>query len=74
RLFLSHRLATSPLSNALGCLVFLGTPFYVKKWERNGVRSLVLMTLASVVLMLVVMWGYVMLIGYIIRSIVGHEK
>ncbi|CAI5953813.1 unnamed protein product [Closterium sp. NIES-65] len=36
RLFLSHRLATSPLSNALGCLVFLGTPFYVKKWERNG--------------------------------------
>ncbi|CAI5963147.1 unnamed protein product [Closterium sp. NIES-64] len=74
RLFLSHRLATSPLSNALGCLVFLGTPFYVKKWERNGVRWLVVMTLGSVVLMLVVMWGYVMLIGYILRSIIGHEN
>ncbi|CAI5953817.1 unnamed protein product [Closterium sp. NIES-65] len=54
RLFLSHRLATSPLSNALGCLVFLGTPFYVKKWERNGVRRLVLATVASIVVMLAV--------------------
>ncbi|CAI5484322.1 unnamed protein product [Closterium sp. Yama58-4] len=36
RLFLAHRLATSPLCNALGAVVFLGTPFYVKTWQRHG--------------------------------------
>ncbi|CAI5475241.1 unnamed protein product [Closterium sp. Yama58-4] len=74
RLFLSHRLATSPLSNALGCLVFLGTPFYVKKWERNGVRWLVVMTVASVVAMLVVMWGYAMLLAYAVRTAAKHDS
>ncbi|CAI5935107.1 unnamed protein product [Closterium sp. NIES-64] len=74
RLFLSHRLATSPLSNALGCLVFLGTPFYVKKWERNGVRRLVLATVASIVVMLAVMWGYAMLVSYAIRSAVAKRS
>ncbi|CAI5523274.1 unnamed protein product, partial [Closterium sp. Naga37s-1] len=73
RLFLSHRLATSPLSNALGCLVFLGTPFYVKKWERNGVRWLVLATVASIVVMLAVMWGYAMLVSFAIRTAIARE-
>ncbi|CAI5534835.1 unnamed protein product, partial [Closterium sp. Naga37s-1] len=74
RLFLSHRLATSPLSNALGCLVFLGTPFYVKKWERNGVRWLLLATVASIVVMLAVMWGYAMLVSFAIRSAIARES
>ncbi|GJP56298.1 hypothetical protein CLOM_g15365 [Closterium sp. NIES-68] len=73
RLFLAHRLATSPLSNALGSLVFLGTPFYVKKWERNGIRWLVVGTVASIVVTLVVMWGYAMLVSFAIRSIVSHQ-
>ncbi|CAI5468200.1 unnamed protein product [Closterium sp. Yama58-4] len=74
RLFISHRIATSPLSNALGCLVFLGTPFYVKKWEKNGVRWLVLATVASIVVMLMVMWGYAMLVSYAIRSAVAKRS
>ncbi|CAI5986054.1 unnamed protein product [Closterium sp. NIES-64] len=61
RLFLSHRLATSPLSNALGSLVFLGTPFYVKKWDRAGVFRLVVATVVSGAVVFGVVLGYVVL-------------
>ncbi|CAI5468177.1 unnamed protein product [Closterium sp. Yama58-4] len=61
RIFLSHRLATSPLSNALGSLVFLGTPFYVKKWDRAGVFRLVVATVLSVAAVFGVVLGYVVL-------------
>ena len=31
-IYLRHRKASSPVSNALGSLIFLGTPFFVKRW------------------------------------------
>ncbi|GJP60213.1 hypothetical protein CLOP_g17424 [Closterium sp. NIES-67] len=76
RFWAAHRRGfdmVKPLSNALGSLVFLGTPFYVKKWERNGIRWLVVGTVASIVVTLVVMWGYAMLVSFAIRSIVSHQ-
>lgn len=36
RMFLQRRVQTSPITNALGACVFLGTPFYVKRWEDWG--------------------------------------
>ncbi|GJP56296.1 hypothetical protein CLOM_g15364 [Closterium sp. NIES-68] len=72
RLFLAHRLATSPLSNALGSLIFLGTPFYVKKWERNGVALLLGTTAVSMVVMFVVMWGYVLLWQLVVLASAGR--
>ena len=32
-IYLRHRKASSPVSNALGSLIFLGTPFLVKRWN-----------------------------------------
>ena len=32
-IYLRHRKASSPVSNALGSLIFLGTPFFVKRWN-----------------------------------------
>ncbi|CAI5468609.1 unnamed protein product [Closterium sp. Yama58-4] len=72
RLFLAHRLATSPLSNALGGLVFLGTPFYMKSWERNGMLLLLATTAVSVGVTFVVMWGYVLLWRVIVLAIAGQ--
>ncbi|CAI5499293.1 unnamed protein product, partial [Closterium sp. Naga37s-1] len=46
--FLAFRHATSPITNALGALVFLGTPFYIKKWQSNGFLWLLVSTAFSV--------------------------
>ncbi|CAI5469234.1 unnamed protein product [Closterium sp. Yama58-4] len=72
RRFLAHRLATSPLCNALGGLVFLGTPFYVKTWHRHGVLLLLVTTSASVGVTFVVMWGYVLLWRVTVLAIAGE--
>ncbi|CAI5460790.1 unnamed protein product [Closterium sp. Yama58-4] len=72
RLFLAHRLATSPLSNALGGVVFLGTPFYIKTWHRHGVLLLLVTTAVSVGVTFVVMWGYVLLWRVIVLAIAGE--
>ncbi|CAI5984096.1 unnamed protein product, partial [Closterium sp. NIES-65] len=72
RLFLAHRLATSPLSNALGGVVFLGTPFYMKSWERNGMVLLLATTAVSVGVTFVVMWGYVLLWRVVVLAIAGQ--
>ncbi|CAI5527263.1 unnamed protein product [Closterium sp. Naga37s-1] len=72
RLFLAHRLATSPLSNALGGVVFLGTPFYMKTWQRNGMLLLLATTAVSMVVTFVVMWGYVLLWRLVVLAIAGE--
>ncbi|CAI5496057.1 unnamed protein product [Closterium sp. Naga37s-1] len=72
RLFLSHRLATSPLSNAVGAVVFLGTPFYVKTWQRHGVLLLLVTTAVSVGVTFVVMWGYVLLWRLVVLAMAGE--
>ncbi|CAI5469233.1 unnamed protein product [Closterium sp. Yama58-4] len=72
RRFLAHHLATSPLCNALGGLVFLGTPFYVKTWHRHGVLLLLVTTSASVGVTFVVMWGYVLLWRVTVLAIAGE--
>ncbi|CAI5964661.1 unnamed protein product [Closterium sp. NIES-64] len=72
RLFLAHRLATSPLCNALGGGVFLGTPFYVKTWQRHGVLLLLVTTAVSVGVTFVVMWGYVLLWRLLVLAMAGE--
>ncbi|GAQ81092.1 hypothetical protein KFL_000700290 [Klebsormidium nitens] len=49
-LYLSNRRMTSPVSNALGKAVFLGTPFYRKQWTTWAIPRILLSFLISLVL------------------------
>ncbi|CAI5980819.1 unnamed protein product [Closterium sp. NIES-64] len=72
RRFLAFRHATSPITNALGALVFLGTPFYIKKWQRNGLLWFALSLLFSVALMYVFIIAYTSFIQFIVLLIAGR--
>eukprot|EP00897_Mesotaenium_endlicherianum_P002556 jgi/Mesen1/2328/ME000155S01420 len=62
RLFRAQRQVTSPISNPLGALVFLGTPFLVKHWQQYGVALLLLSTLAYLALAYAALVAYIMLV------------
>ncbi|CAI7905354.1 unnamed protein product [Closterium sp. NIES-53] len=72
RRFLAFRHATSPITNALGALVFLGTPFYIKKWQSNGLLWFALSLLFSVALMYVFIIAYTSFIQFIVLLIAGR--
>jgi hypothetical protein len=56
---------SSPTTNRLGRIVFLGTPFYVKKWRSRGVLEWLLDTVFNGA-SLVLYWG---VIGYIVTTL-----
>ncbi|CAI5465856.1 unnamed protein product, partial [Closterium sp. Yama58-4] len=72
RRFLAFRHATSPITNALGALVFLGTPFYIKKWQTNGLLWFALSLVFSVALMYVFIIAYTSFIQFIVLLIAGR--
>ncbi|GAQ81084.1 hypothetical protein KFL_000700210 [Klebsormidium nitens] len=55
-LYLCNRRMTSPISNALGKTVFLGTPFYCKQWVSWAVLRILLSFLVSLVLGFALTW------------------
>ncbi|GJP76655.1 hypothetical protein CLOP_g7068, partial [Closterium sp. NIES-67] len=74
RRFLSFRHATSPITNALGALVFLGTPFYIKKWQHHGLLWLVASTTLSVGLMFIFIMGYTSLWQILVLLAAGRPE
>ena len=68
-LFLRHRFASSPITNPLGSLVFLGTPFYVKQWEKYGKPLLALTVVFSVAVAAVVMLFYLFFWEWLVLTI-----
>ncbi|CAI7923081.1 unnamed protein product, partial [Closterium sp. NIES-53] len=72
--FLAFRHATSPITNALGALVFLGTPFYIKKWQSNGFLWLLVSTVFSVVLLYVFILVYTSIWQIIVLLIAGRPE
>ena len=71
RIFLRHRFASSPITNPLGSMVFLGTPFYVKQWEKYGKPLLALTVVLSVALAAVVMLFYVFFWEWLVLTILN---
>ncbi|GAQ81090.1 hypothetical protein KFL_000700270 [Klebsormidium nitens] len=47
--YLANRRMTSPVTNALGKVVFLGTPFYYKEWARYAIPKILLSLFLSFV-------------------------
>ncbi|CAI5504818.1 unnamed protein product [Closterium sp. Naga37s-1] len=74
RRFLAFRHATSPITNALGALVFLGTPFYIKKWQSNGFIWLSVSTVLNVVLLYVFILVYTSIWQIIVLLIAGRPE
>ncbi|CAI5457512.1 unnamed protein product [Closterium sp. Yama58-4] len=74
RRFLAFRHATSPITNALGALVFLGTPFYIKKWQTNGFLWLLVSTVLNVVLLYVFILVYTSIWQIIVLLIAGRPQ
>ncbi|GJP38339.1 hypothetical protein CLOM_g22790 [Closterium sp. NIES-68] len=74
RRFLAFRHATSPITNALGALVFLGTPFYIKKWQKNGLLWFAVSTMMSVVIMYIFIIAYTSFWQIIVLLIAGRPE
>ena len=68
-LFLRHRFASSPITNPLGSLVFLGTPFYVKQWEGWGWSMLAFSVLVSVAVAAAAMFFYAFFWKWLVLTI-----
>jgi len=65
--------ADFPITNALGACVFLGTPFYVKKWEDWGFLLLVANAFLFMGVAYIMMTVYVFLWKIVVLSIQGTE-
>ncbi|CAI5537609.1 unnamed protein product [Closterium sp. Naga37s-1] len=74
RHFLSFRQATSPVTNALGSLVFLGTPFYIKKWQRHGFARMLLSVGAGVLLTYLFILAYTALWELLVLLMAGRPQ
>ncbi|CAI6006221.1 unnamed protein product [Closterium sp. NIES-64] len=74
RRFLSFRQATSPVTNALGSLVFLGTPFYIKKWQRHGFARMLLSVGVGVLLTYLFILAYTALWELLVLLMAGRPQ
>ncbi|CAI7851357.1 unnamed protein product, partial [Closterium sp. NIES-54] len=74
RRFLSFRQATSPVTNALGSLVFLGTPFYIKKWQRHGFVRMLLSVGVGVLLTYLFILTYTALWELLVLLMAGRPQ
>ncbi|CAI7831228.1 unnamed protein product, partial [Closterium sp. NIES-53] len=74
RRFLSFRQATSPVTNALGSLVFLGTPFYIKKWQRHGFVRMLLSVGVGVLLTYLFILAYTALWELLVLLMAGRPQ
>jgi hypothetical protein len=59
---------TSPISNALGKVIFLGTPFYYKQWAKWAALKMLLSLVVSFILGFVLTWFAVGLWNLVINK------